>query len=45
MGCRGDWPNIQPPGWDGTEEGKTDPSTGKTYREMKEEAEAKTKKE
>ena len=33
MGCRGDWPVLQPPGWDGTEEGKVDPKTGKPYRE------------
>ena len=33
MGCRGDWPVLQPPGWDGTEKGKVDPKTGKPYRE------------
>jgi shikimate kinase len=33
MGCRGDWPVLQPPGWDGTEEGKIDPATQKPYRE------------
>jgi hypothetical protein len=34
MGCRGDWPVLQPPGWDGTWEGMSDPATGKPYREM-----------
>jgi len=33
MGCRGDWPTLQPPGWDGTEGGKVDPATGKPFRE------------
>ena len=33
MGCRGDWPVLQPPGWDGTEEGKIDPKTQKPYKD------------
>lgn len=33
MGCRGDWPVLQPPGWDGTKEGMVDPATGKPYRD------------
>ena len=33
MGCRGDWPTLQPPGWDGTKEGMVDPATGKPYRD------------
>ena len=33
MGCRGDWPVLQPPGWDGTKEGMVDPATGKPYKD------------
>ena len=40
MGCRGDWPVLQPPGWDGTKEGMVDPATGKPYREAAEASEA-----
>ena len=31
MGCRGDWPVLQPPGWDGTKAGMVNPATGKPY--------------
>ncbi|GAU41477.1 hypothetical protein TSUD_237270 [Trifolium subterraneum] len=27
LGCRGDWPNIQPPGWDPSREGGENPGT------------------
>ena len=42
MGCRGDWPVLQPPGWDGTKEGMVDPKTGKPYRDAEQAVAPKT---